>query len=67
MQFLTSILPVQKQLGKRGYKAKASAQIERTMNSELALFEYLGSAGIGARIAADPSLNARIGNALGWV
>lgn len=37
------------------------------MNSELALLEYLGSAGIGTRIAADPLLNARIGDALGWV
>lgn len=35
------------------------------MNSVLALFEYLGSAGIGARIAADPSLNARVSDALG--
>ena len=33
----------------------------------LLFFENLGSAGIGARIAADSSLNARIGDALGWV
>ena len=37
------------------------------MNSELALFEYLGSAGVGARIATDPSLSARVSDALGRV